>query len=999
MRDGMDLKPGQKVVHTAQPGWGVGEILRVDEDHPPRLLVRWAGQQQPVLVSARDPALRRHRFPAGATALYRGQKVRIAGDGPLGRYRAMDENGAALSLREQDLVALPPKADPLDRLAEGRWGDVASFELRGEALALDRERRAEALAALFGSRVLVLPHQVSVVQRVLAAREPRFVLADEVGLGKTIEAGLVFAALHQAGLVKRCLVLAPAHLTLQWLAELFHKFNRLFTLLDAERYNAAREDDPEQSPWAQFPLVVASHELVRGESHAEEAAAAGFDLVIVDEAHHLTGEKLHDAVQAIARRSWGALLLTATPLQLGAREYFRLLKLVDPASAETEREFERRLAAQGKLAGELRALLEGDASAAARVKAAFPDDAELQALNGDPLLAHLAENYSLSARLIRNRRASVGGFHERRLRVVDVPPAPAERALEADVTSALRRANAAGTLPSGAPLAGLLRRIGSSPESLAAALDARPERELNALAARARALGGGAKLDAFLALLKTLGKEKVLVFAEARETIEALRTRLAGAGVEALAYHGDLSALDRDRAVARFRDPDGPRLLLSTELGGEGRNFQFCHVLVHYDLAWSPAAIEQRIGRLDRVGQLAPIDLYVLREPGSLSEHVLTLLASAVRVFEETVGGLDPVLEQVEPELCRLALDGGGWDDYAAALATRVREARDEVKRSYDPLLDRRSFDRAAVRELAEHAAARLGVGRLPDELGPALRAVADEVEDRCERATLAAAHRVGLGADDDVDVHEGQVAFNVGAELKVDALAGFDLSQERVVLGTFRREVAVQAEELDYFATGHPLVDALLAWVRDGDLGRAAVARASRLGSGAAMLARYAPRLPEPADLAAGARVPSRRAERYLDVDGFAIAVRLEPSGARVDQALGDALAAALLDDLPAPNRTTPEPFRAALDALSRAADAEALRRFQSARADALERLAADRDAAAARLARNLAHAGARPARIAELVAAEKAPYDEAAAALLAASLELDAAAVVQLG
>src|SRR5439155_52755 len=162
----------------------------------------------------------------------------------------------------------------------------------------------------------------------------------------------------------------------------------------------------------------------------------------------------------------------------------------------TEQELRARLARQGDLSAEVRALLGGDAAAAERIAALFPDDPALRELRGKPLLAHLAESYGLSARLLRNRRAVVGGFTPRRL------------------------------------------------------------------------------------------------------TIEYLRAALARRHIEALGYVGDLSPADRDKMVARFRDPDGPRVLLSTELGGEGRNFQHCHVLVNYDLAWSPAAIEQRIGRI-----------------------------------------------------------------------------------------------------------------------------------------------------------------------------------------------------------------------------------------------------------------------------------------------------------------------------------------------------------------------------------------------------------------
>src|SRR5207248_32666 len=304
----------------------------------------------------------------------------------------------------------------------------------------------------------------------------------------------------------------------------------------------------------------------------------------------------YEVAQALARSTWGLLLLTATPLQLDPAEYHALLRLVDPAPAATEQELQARLARQGDLSAEVRALLGGDAAAAERIAALFPDDPALRQLRGKPLLTHLAESYGLSARLLRNRRAVVGGFTPRMLNKIDVTLSKDELALEHEVRAALAKAK----LPSGAVLASLLRRLGSSPASLAAGLLAAGEKKL---AQRAQSLPHDSKLEAFHKLLQELRGEKMLVFAETRETVEYLKTALAKRRIEALAYVGDLSPAERDKLVARFRDPEGPRVLLSTELGGEGRNFQHCHVLVNYDLAWSPAAVEQRIGRIDRIGQ------------------------------------------------------------------------------------------------------------------------------------------------------------------------------------------------------------------------------------------------------------------------------------------------------------------------------------------------------------------------------------------------------------
>src|SRR5712672_2778397 len=481
-----------KVLHHAQPGWGVGHVTAVSEDAP-RLWAQFPGRGE-VILSSRDPQLVRYRFSSGNPVLLAdGTAARVlrplpGAAGDLHRYTVSAEGKKPQVRSEADLRAVPPRAGPAEQLASGRWGGPEDFELRAETVRLDLERRADALGALFASRVYVKPHQVSVAHQVLSAPQPRFVLADEVGLGKTIEAGLVLSALLHAGLVKRCLVVAPSHLPVQWLAELFHKFNLLFTLMDPDRAKEDREaaeaeaPDEEGSPWGRHPLVITSLEwLSRSREETKAAATAGWDLVVMDEAHHLRGARAYEVAQSLAAKTWGLLLLTATPLQLDPAEYHALLRLVDPAPAATEEELRARLARQGDLSAEVRALLGGDDSAAERIANLFPDDAALRELSGPALLGHLAESYGLSARLLRNRRAIVGGFTPRSLTKIDVKPSAEEISLEADV----REAMTAAKLPSGAVLAALYRRLGSSPAALAAGLNASDDARLRKLAARA----------------------------------------------------------------------------------------------------------------------------------------------------------------------------------------------------------------------------------------------------------------------------------------------------------------------------------------------------------------------------------------------------------------------------------------------------------------------------------------------------------------------------------
>ncbi len=516
--------------------------------------------------------------------------------------------------------------------SEGRAADAKNFLLRRTALQLDDERRNDALGALLASRVMVKPHQVGVVQRVLSCRRPRFVLADEVGLGKTIEAGMVFSALRLAGLARRVLVVAPSHLTVQWLVELFHKFNQLFTLMDTERYEQSLDEQPTVSPWARFDFVVTSLELLqRTEQHREEAGdpTAHWDLVIIDEAHHLKGEKAYEAAQALAKNTWGLLLLTATPMQLDPAEYQALLSLIDPLTAPTV-EGVRGAAgpAGGAVQGAARAV-GGQVDGAARSRSwrsSFPDDDALQEIEDpDEMLVHLAETYSLSDRLIRNRRAVVGGFSERKLHVHQVG---AGRKSWRRVTRRWRSWRKDGTVR-GAALASLVRRLESSPAAFLAALRGNKALAgMKLVAARegrqVRRLREGAAAD----LVEGAAAPRCWSSPRPATPWSSLQSRLRVEQVEALGVPRRAcrwrSATGRWPASAT---PTGRRCCCATEVGGEGRNFQFAHHLVNYDLPWSPATMEQRIGRLDRIGQTQPVDIHVFEAPGTFSADVLARAA------------------------------------------------------------------------------------------------------------------------------------------------------------------------------------------------------------------------------------------------------------------------------------------------------------------------------------------------------------------------------------
>jgi len=998
------LTEGMKVRYVPQPEWGIGHLISLEDGGARARVLFPARQGGPIFVSTKHGALLPQPLGKGDSvhtaqgrpAVIEGE---VKGGRGLRRYVIRFDDGSRAEWPESELRADAPKPDALAMLRELRAGDARNFLLRRQALMLDDERRCDALGALFASRVMVKPHQVGVVQRVLAAPRPRFILADEVGLGKTIETGMIYSALRLSGLVRRTLVVAPGHLTLQWLAELYHKFNQLFTLLDSDRYAASLAEEPSVSPWARFHTVIASLEMLsRSDEHVEQASRpeAFWDLLIFDEAHHLKSERAFQAAKAVAGNSWGLLLLTATPMQLDPSEYHRLLTLVDPRRAPTLARFEERLSRQEELSRVVREVIGGAPAQqiAQQLAARFPDDEELTKVSGpNNLLAHLAETYSLSASLIRNRRAVVGGFAERRLRRHELEvPAEERSAREA----AIQRVGSAGRLR-GAALSMLLRRLESSPAAFRAAIQG--SKELAPMSGELRLPARDAKLIAFLGALRSVWdrepQAKILVFTEAKETLDWLQQQLLTEAIQALAYHGELPLVARDRQVARFRDPEGPLVLISTELGGEGRNFQFAHHLMNYDLPWSPAVMEQRIGRLDRIGQTHPVEIHAFDPRGTLSSDVLSLLADAVGVFGETVGGLDALLEEVEPRMTELALlSAGERAEYTRSLGERVQATRASLRRAYDPLLDLRSFDRQGVEELLARARERMGIeGNGESSLEDGLWAAARDLDERLEETVTELAKKVGIGVDTEEHVEAFQVAFDLGRELTVEALPGISLAQDKVLVGTFWRDTAIEREEIEYFATGHPLVEALFAFLRDGLFGRSGLraidARGLKKARGIEFL--FHLQAPEPEDTSPGARVPSRQLSRFVKSWLIQVPVCEEARGPRIDYALSEALrreSRALIGD---EARAAFAGLPAFVDPASAAATAAA--QLQGSQAAERARAAIDEERAAAqrRLVLSLKHQGIHQKGIAEQQSALDNYYADLFAAVEGLSVTFD--------
>jgi superfamily II DNA or RNA helicase len=530
----------------------------------------------------------------------------------------------------------------------GQWWELRTrFTHLGFAQGFD-----ELLCLPHLSGVEPLWHQIETVRKVLKQFRGRVLLADEVGLGKTIEAGMVLKEYALRGMAERVLVLSPASLVGQWREELETKFGLAF----ATTHDPLLRADPDAF-WGQ-KRIIASIATARRQEHAEHLLGGIFDLVIIDEAHHLRdrssqGWKLVDALN---KRF--LLLLSATPVQNDLVELYNIMTLLKPGMFRTLREFRAAYMTPGK--------------------------------PREPANAERLRELMRGA-MIRNTRAVVALKLPRRHAVtIKVDGQPGEVEAYADLAAAARRLTA-GVGAGGHRLAlhHMLAAAGSSPAAAAAAVTRFAARrpgdvEWRALAERWAAVETGGKEKALLDLLRRNPDEKKLVFVHSRETLGRLSELLALAGLPFARFDGSLSGPQKDQAIAEFRD--SVPVLLCTESGGEGRNIQFCNTLINFDVPWNPMAIEQRIGRIDRIGQHREVFVFNLVTRGTLEDQLLALLEEKISMFELVVGEVGAILGGLgdERDFPELALDAwletteAGRAEAFDVLARRLDDARSQ---------------------------------------------------------------------------------------------------------------------------------------------------------------------------------------------------------------------------------------------------------------------------------------------------------------------------------
>lgn len=600
----MRFAAGQRWISEPEPELGLGIVLDVE---PGRVKMFFPASNAMRLYAEAAAPLRRVRFKVGdAVRSHEGESFTVAvvserSDGVVTYGSAKGER-----LIETQLSDILTWDKPGDRIAGGQIDDSASFGFRLEALEFQHRILQSPVHGFTGARIDLIPHQLAIACEVANRPAPRVLLADEVGLGKTIEACLILHRLHLTGKAARILILVPEALVHQWFVELFRRFNLRFAIFEESRCAAIEENDPGVNPFLDDQLILAPLGwLAHNETRRQQVAEAGWNLLVVDEAHHLAWQPdapspEYALVEALGAATSGLLLLTATPQQLGAEGHFARLRLLDPdrfSSLEAFQAEAKEYAPIAQIAGKL----------ADKKKLTAKETAKLAAMPGrisqhlaawqdgnaearEKLLEELLDQHGTGRVIFRNTRAELTGFPKRIAKLV--------------------------------PLAG---------DAAVAAAEFRGE---------AVEFTGDARITWLLAFLKKLKGAKALLICRTREKAEAVEAALREkVNLPTALFHEGLTLLQRDRNAAYFSEEEGAQLLICSEIGSEGRNFQFAHHLVMFDLPENPELLEQRIGRLDRIGQSRDIQIHVPYIEGGPYALLARWFHEGLNAFEESLHG------------------------------------------------------------------------------------------------------------------------------------------------------------------------------------------------------------------------------------------------------------------------------------------------------------------------------------------------------------------------
>ncbi|WP_413722128.1 RNA polymerase-associated protein RapA [Sodalis sp. RH23] len=857
----MPFTLGQRWISDTESELGLGTVVAQDA-RMVTLLFSAIGENR--LYARADAPITRVIFNPGDTITsHEGWQLSVESvreeDGLLTYIGTRLDNGQAdTALREVLLDSKLTFSKPQDRLFAGQIDRMDRFALRYRARKFHSEQFRQAWNGLRGIRANLIPHQLHIASEVGQRYAPRVLLADEVGLGKTIEAGMIIHQQLLTGRAERVLIIVPESLMHQWLVEMLRRFNLLFSLFDDERYSEAMQDS--DNPFETEQLVLCSLDFVRrNHERLEKLADADFDLMVVDEAHHLSWSeeapsREYQVIEQLARSIPGILLLTATPEQLGLQSHFARLRLLDPDRFHDYQEFVAEQQRYRPVADAVTLLLNGKAldkdaknlladmigeqSIEPLLSVANGEDERAQAARHE-LIAMLMDRHGTSRVLFRNTRQGVKGFPRRLLHQIRLP-------LPAQYQTAIK---VAGIMGGKLTLDDRARNM-LYPEQIYQQFEGQNATWWNF----------DPRVEWLMDFLLQNRQEKVLVIcahaATALQLEQVLRER---EGIRAAVFHEGLSLLDRDRAAAYFAaEDDGAQVLLCSEIGSEGRNFQFASRMVMFDLPFNPDLLEQRIGRLDRIGQNHDILIFVPYLEQTAQAVLIRWYHEGLDAFEHTCPTGRTLYDQYYQQLIGYLGEPAkldGLDDFIHACRRQHDLLKLQLEQGRDRLLEQHSNGGEQAQALAD--------------------AIAGQDSDaQLVNFALNLFDIVGINQEDRSD---SLIVLTPSEHMLVPDFPG--LPEEGCTI-TFNREQALSREDTQFISWEHPIIRNGLDLVLSGDSGTSAVSllRNKALPAGTLLVELvYVVEAPAPKKLQLSRFLPATPVRLLLDQNGNDLAGQVE--------------------------------------------------------------------------------------------------------------------------
>ncbi len=756
---------GQRWLSNAEVELGLGTVVALD-NRTISLLFPATGETRNYAI--KNAPISRISFANGDVATHaEGWQLKVSqsqeNSGVLTYTGTRLDNGKTVSIKETFIAHDFVLSEPQDRLFNGHYDSPKWFEIRQEAIALTQSHFQSPQLGFMGARVQLLPHQIHIAKEVGQRIAPRVLLADEVGLGKTIEAAMI---VHQQLLTERAqrvLIVVPESLVNQWLVEMLRKFNLSFAIFDEARCESLAEEAV--NPFETEQLILCSLKfLTHNSRYFQQAQEAGWDLMVVDEAHHLhwsagNPSQEYQVVESLAQQTKGVLLLTATPDQLGHESHFARLKLLDPDRFHDYQAFLHEEHTYSDTAQAIAPLVSGEAVSEQEIEhiaKLLPEVRErFSNLNEDndqqqALLAELLDRHGTGRILFRNSRASISGFPTRHLHISQLPEPDLYQEIYDDKHLKMRL----------------------TPELFYAGSQFWTEID--------------PRVDWFIETLQSLKGQKVLTICAnsitALDLADALRVK---SGIRSTVFHEGLSIVERDKAANYFaQSEDGAQVLITSEIGSEGRNFQFAHHLILFDLPLNPDLLEQRIGRLDRIGQTQDIQIHAPVFEHSGQALLLDWYHNGLNAFTQTCPTGATVYEEVK-ELLHECLFNPADEAAAQQLLQQTQflhnDLSQKLEQGRDRLLELNSSGQGKVDGFLESlydADNSPTLERFMTRLFDTLGVLQQEKDEKCYLLTPT--------------------------ESMVNHIPGL---QDEGMTITYEREVATQLEHVHFVTWDHPLV------------------------------------------------------------------------------------------------------------------------------------------------------------------------------------------------